>query len=160
ERFKREARIAASLSHPNVVTVHDFGSFGDTAFIAMEYVDGVTLKEQIARDGRLDPDRAADIGAQVLSALAAAHARGPVHRAGKPQNVLLTRDGTAKLTDFGIAQGGAATGLTQAGTTVGTALYMAPEQIRGRTVGPGADVYATGVLMYEMLTGHPPFSGR
>ncbi|HEY3112000.1 MAG TPA: serine/threonine-protein kinase [Chloroflexota bacterium] len=160
ERFKREAKIAASLNHPNVVMVHDFGTFGDRAFIAMEYVDGISLKEQIALSGRLEAGRAADIASQVLSALAAAHARGLVHRDVKPQNVLLTRDGTAKLTDFGIAQGGAAAGLTQAGTTVGTALYMAPEQIQGGTVGPAADIYAVGVLLYEMLTGQPPFTGQ
>jgi serine/threonine-protein kinase len=160
ERFKREARIAAGLSHPNVVGVHDFGEYGQTAFLAMDYVDGETLKQRLQREGRLPPTEAVGVASQVLAGLAAAHARGLVHRDVKPQNVLLTSDGMARLTDFGIAGGGGVSGLTQAGTTVGTALYMSPEQVRGDPLGPPADVYSAGALLYELLTGQPPFVGR
>ncbi|HEV8635392.1 MAG TPA: protein kinase, partial [Chloroflexota bacterium] len=158
-RFQREARIAAGLSHPNVVSVDDFGPHDGTAFIAMDYVDGETLKERLRRVGRLSPDEAVAIARQVLAGLAVAHAGGLVHRDVKPHNVLLGWDGSVKLTDFGIAGSAASVGLTQTGTTVGTAAYAAPELVSGGVTGPPTDVYGAGMLLYEMLVGHPPFQG-
>jgi tRNA A-37 threonylcarbamoyl transferase component Bud32 len=159
ERFQREAHIAAGLSHPNVVSVDDYGRHGSTAFLVMHFVDGETLKARIRRLGRMAPDEAIGIARQVLAGLAAAHAQGLVHRDVKPHNVLLGWDGGVKLTDFGIALAAAAVGLTQTGTTVGTAAYAAPEQVTGKSVGPPADVYGVGLLLYEMITGRPPFGG-
>jgi serine/threonine-protein kinase len=159
ERFEREARAAARISHPNVVSVHDYGAYGDTAFIAMEFVDGESLKERLRRVGRFDTAEALRIARGILAGLSVAHAGGLVHRDVKPQNVLLGRDGTVKLVDFGIAQTAAMAGLTQAGMAVGTASYMAPEQVRGAASGPATDVYAVGCVLYEMLTGRPPFDG-
>jgi serine/threonine-protein kinase len=163
-RFQREARAAASLNHPNIVRVDDYGQHDQTAFIAMEYVDGPNLKEYVKVRGPLDPAEAVRIARDLLSALGAAHRQGLVHRDVKPQNVLLGRDGgsgelSAKLTDFGIARMPAATQLTQLGTTIGTAAYVAPEQASGTVVGPAADLYGVGLLLYEMLTGRPPFEG-
>jgi serine/threonine-protein kinase len=158
-RFQREARIAASLNHPNIVDVYDFGQTDRTYYIAMEYLEGGNLKDRIRRAGRLPTAEARDVAQQVLSALAAAHARGLVHRDVKPQNVLLDGTGTAKLTDFGIAHGPDAVEMTQVGMTIGTAAYIAPEQATGGVVGPATDVYGAGILLYEMLTGRPPFEG-
>jgi serine/threonine-protein kinase len=158
-RFQREARIAASLNHPNIVDVYDYGQTDQTYYIAMEHLDGGNLKEEIRRSGRLQPARARDVAQQVLSALGAAHARGLVHRDVKPQNVLLDGAGVAKLTDFGIAHGPDAAEVTQVGMTVGTAAYIAPEQATGGVVGPATDLYGVGILLYEMLTGRPPFEG-
>ncbi|HEY3108693.1 MAG TPA: protein kinase, partial [Chloroflexota bacterium] len=159
-RFQREARIAAGLAHPNIVGVHDYGAYGDAAFIAMDFVDGVTLKERIRAVGRLPVEEAIGIARAVLSALAYAHTRGVVHRDVKPQNVMIDREGHVELTDFGIAQAAEAAGLTQTGNTVGSAAYMAPEQARGEPVGPATDVYGAGLLLYEMLVGRPPFDGQ
>ena len=159
-RFQREARIAASLSHRNIVGVHDYGAYGDAAFIAMDFVDGVTLKERIRALGRLPVAEAVGIARAVLSALEYAHARGVVHRDVKPQNVMIDRQGEAKLTDFGIARAAEASGLTRTGSTIGSAAYMAPEQARGEAVGPTTDVYGAGLLLYEMLVGRPPFEGE
>jgi tRNA A-37 threonylcarbamoyl transferase component Bud32 len=158
-RFQREARAAASLNHPNLVDVYDYGPSGRTYYIAMEYVEGGSLKDRIRAAGRLPPGEARDVAQQVLSALEAAHARGLVHRDVKPQNVLLDRTGVAKLTDFGIAHAPDAIETTQVGMTVGTAAYIAPEQATGGLVGPATDVYGVGILLYEMLTGKPPFEG-
>lgn len=156
-RFVREARLAARLSHPNVVRVYDVGEDAGVPFIAMEYVDGETLAELVARRGRLAPAEAAALGAQACSALAAAHVAGLVHRDVKPQNLLLRSDGALKLGDFGIAFGGnEATQLTQAGTLLGTAAYVAPEQARGERVTAAADIYGVGAVLYELLTGEPP----
>src|SRR5262245_31239745 len=158
-RFQREARMAASLNHPNIVDVYDFGQTGPTYYIAMEYLEGGNLKDRIRQGGRLPPGQARDVAQQVLSALAAAHARGLVHRDVKPQNVLLDGAGIAKLTDFGIAHGPDAAELTQVGMTLGTAAYIAPEQATGGLVGPATDIYGVGILLYEMLSGRPPFEG-
>lgn len=158
-RLQREARVAASLNHPNVVDVYDYGAEGDTAYIVMPFVGGGSLKERILAQGRLTATEATDIARQVLSALAAAHANGLVHRDVKPQNVLLTTDGIVKLADFGIVHMPAQAELTQQGTTIGTAAYIAPEQATGGAVGPQADIYAVGLLLYEMLVGRPPFVG-
>jgi tRNA A-37 threonylcarbamoyl transferase component Bud32 len=158
-RFQREARAAASLNHPNIVDVYDYGEARGTYYIAMEYVEGGSLKDEIRASGRLPPARARDVAQQVLAALEAAHARGLVHRDVKPQNVLLDAAGVAKLTDFGIVHAPDAIETTQVGMTVGTAAYIAPEQATGGLVGPATDVYGVGILLYEMLTGKPPFEG-
>jgi serine/threonine-protein kinase len=154
-RFVREARLAARLAHPNVVRVFDVGEDGGRPFIAMEYVDGETLAEVIARRGPLPPAEAAGLGMQICAGLAAAHAAGLVHRDVKPQNLLLGSDGVLKLGDFGIAVGYEGTRLTVAGTVLGTAGYLAPEQARGEQVTAAADIYAAGAVLYELLTGEP-----
>ena len=154
-RFLREARLAARLGHPNVVRVFDVGEDDGRPFIAMEYVEGETLAELVARRGRLPAREAAGLGMQMCAGLAAAHAAGLVHRDVKPQNLLLGTDGTLKLGDFGIAAGHEGTRLTLAGTVLGTAGYLAPEQARGEQVTAAADVYAVGAVLYELLTGEP-----
>jgi serine/threonine protein kinase len=155
-RFLREARLAARLAHPNVVRVYDVGEQDGRPFIAMEYVEGETLAELVSRRGPLPPDEVAALGIQICRALAAAHAAGLVHRDVKPQNLLLRRDGQLKLGDFGIAFGLEGTRLTTAGTVLGTAAYLAPEQARGEEVTAAADIYALGTVLYELLTGRPP----
>lgn len=154
-RFVREARLAARLSHPNVVRIFDVGEDGGRPFIAMEYVEGETLAELLARRGRLPPAEVARLGVQICAALAAAHAAGLVHRDVKPQNLLLGRDEALRLGDFGIAMGHGGTQLTLAGTVLGTAGYLAPEQARGEQVTAAADIYAAGAVLYELLTGEP-----
>jgi serine/threonine-protein kinase len=154
-RFLREARLAARLAHPNVVRVFDVGEDGGRPFIAMEYVEGETLAELVARAGPLPPREAASLGVQACAGLAAAHAAGLVHRDVKPQNLLLGRDGVLELGDFGIAVGHDGTRLTLAGTVLGTAGYLAPEQARGEQVTEAADIYALGAVLYELLTGEP-----
>ena len=154
-RFVREARLAARLSHPNVVRIFDVGDDGGRPFIAMEYVEGETLAELLARRGRLPPAEVARLGVQVCAALAAAHAAGLVHRDVKPQNLILGKDGALRLGDFGIAVGHGGTQLTLAGTVLGTAGYLAPEQARGERVTAAADIYAAGAVLYELLTGEP-----
>ena len=158
KRFRREARSAATLNHPNVVQVYDQRRSQDGAYyIAMEHVSGGTLKERIAREGPLEPWEAARIGAQVAEALRAAHESGVVHRDVKSQNVLLTAAGDAKVADFGIARAADATTLSSPGAVLGTAKYMSPEQATGSVATPRSDLYSLGVVLYEMLTGVPPF---
>jgi len=154
-RFSREARLAARLAHPNVVRVFDVGEDDGRRFIAMEYVEGETLAELVARRGSLPVSEAATLGMQMCAGLAAAHAAGLVHRDVKPQNLLLGSDGVLKLGDFGIAAGHEGTRLTLAGTVLGTAGYLAPEQARGEQVTAAADIYAVGAVIYELLTGQP-----
>lgn len=154
-RFLREPRLAARLSHPNVVRVFDVGEDDGRPFIAMEYVEGETLADLVARRGRLPADEAATLGVQICGGLAAVHAAGLVHRDVKPQNLLLGTDGVLKLGDFGIAAGHEGTKLTLAGTVLGTAGYLAPEQARGEQVTAAADVYAVGAVLYELLVGEP-----
>jgi serine/threonine protein kinase len=158
-RFQREARLAARLAHPNVVQIYDVGEDDDgRPFIAMEYVPGVTLAELVGQRGPLPPGEVAELGVQACRGLAAAHAAGLVHRDVKPQNLLLRSDGVLKLGDFGIAFGVEGTRLTMVGTVLGTAAYLAPEQARGEEVTAAADIYATGAVLYELLTGRPPRS--
>lgn len=154
-RFLREARLAARLAHPNVVRVFDVGEDDGRPFIAMEYVEGETLADLVVRRGRLPAAEAASLGMQACAGLAAAHAAGLVHRDVKPQNLLLGADGVLKLGDFGIAAGHEGTQLTLAGTVLGTAGYLAPEQARGEQVTAAADIYAVGAVLYELLTGEP-----
>ena len=160
ERFRREARAAAGLTHPGTVSVYDTGEDAGRRFIVMELVEGETLADLLAREAPLHPDRAAVLGAEVLEALAAAHDRGLVHRDVKPGNVLLTPEGEPKVTDFGIARAAASETLTMGSKVLGTAAYLAPEQARGRRVDARCDLYAMGCVLYEMLAGAPPFTGE
>jgi len=155
-RFLREARLAARLCHPNVVQVFDAGEEGGRPFLVMEYVDSETVADRVARRDGFGPDEVVALAAQVAAALAHAHARGIVHRDVKPHNVMLRRDGVAKLTDFGIARAMDDGGLTEIGTVLGTAPFMAPEQAAGRPVGPPADVYALGALVRHVCAGPLP----
>jgi eukaryotic-like serine/threonine-protein kinase len=160
ERFRREARAVAQLSHPNVVSVIDAGEDGGYPYIVFEYVDGETLKQRIERVGPLPVDEATAYAIEIGRGLAAAHSRRLVHRDVKPQNVLIDPEGRAKVTDFGIARSLEADGLTQTGRVLGTTDYVSPEQAMGRGVDARTDVYSLGVLLYEMLTGHVPFTAE
>ena len=158
ERFRREAKNAAALNHPDIVQVYDQGHTEDgTYYIAMEYVPGGTLAQRIKREGPLDPGEAAGVASRVADALAVAHARGIVHRDIKPQNVLLSTSGEAKVADFGIARAASASTVTETSLILGTAAYMSPEQVRGERVGPASDLYSLGVVLYQMLTGELPY---
>jgi beta-lactam-binding protein with PASTA domain/predicted Ser/Thr protein kinase len=158
ERFRREASSAAGLQHPNVVQVYDRGEWDDTYYIAMEFLEGRSLKQIIREEGALDPDRAIDIAIQVLRAERFAHMRGIVHRDIKPHNVIVDDEGIAKVTDFGIARAGASD-MTETGSILGTAQYLSPEQAQGHPVSARSDLYSTGILLYESLTGRVPFDG-
>ena len=157
ERFRREARAVAQLSHPNVVAVIDAGEDGGYPYIVLEYVEGETLKQRIDRLGRLPVDEAAAYGIEIGRGLAAAHAQRLIHRDVKPQNVLIDAEGRAKVTDFGIARSLESDGLTKTGRVLGTTDYVAPEQAMGQGVDARIDIYSLGVLLYEMLTGEVPF---
>jgi eukaryotic-like serine/threonine-protein kinase len=158
ERFRHEARAVAQLSHPNIVTVIDRGEDGGRQFIVFEYVEGDNLKQLVER-GPLPVRRTLELGLEIGRALAFAHAQGLVHRDVKPQNVLLSGDGRAKVTDFGIARSLDAMGLTQTGTVLGTSHYIAPEQARGEHVDTKTDVYSFGVVLFELLAGEVPYDG-
>jgi serine/threonine protein kinase len=157
ERFRRESRIAARLQEPHVIPVHDFGEINGVLYIDMRLVEGDNVHAVLSQNGPLDPARAASIVGQVAAALDAAHASGLVHRDVKPENVLLTPNDFAYLVDFGIAHLGGESGLTSAGAAIGSCAYMAPERFTGGRVGPAADVYSLACLLYECLTGAPPF---
>jgi eukaryotic-like serine/threonine-protein kinase len=157
ERFRREARAAARLSHPNIVAVFDSGSDADQPYLVMEYVPGQSLAQVLHRQGRLTPRRAVELAIQVCAALAAAHAQGLVHRDIKPANVLVGEDGQVQVTDFGIVKASAATTLTGTGTVLGTAAYLSPEQAQGGPVDARSDLYGLGCVLYELLCGSPPF---
>jgi eukaryotic-like serine/threonine-protein kinase len=161
ERFRLEAQTAGSLSHPNVVGVYDFGSHQGRPYLVMELVDGWNLSQERALRGVLDPCEASGIAAQMAAGLAAAHRQGVVHRDIKPANVMLTAERTVKITDFGIARfaDDAAGTMTATGKIVGSAAYLAPERALGRPAQRASDVYSLGCVLYELLTGHPPFRG-
>lgn len=161
ERFRREARAVAQVSHPNIVTVIDRGEDGGRQYIVFEYVEGENLKELILRTGRLPLRSAIELALSVADGLAFAHARGLVHRDVKPQNVLLSNNGEVKVTDFGIARSlDVEHGVTQTGTVMGTGEYLAPEQASGQPVSAATDVYSLGVVLWELLTGDVPFVGE
>ena len=159
ERFRREARAAAGLQHPNVVSVYDRGTYDDTYYIAMEYLPGRSLKQLIRDEAPLDPLRAIDIAIQILKAARFAHAHGIIHRDLKPHNVIVDDSGHAKVTDFGIARAGASD-MTETGSIMGTAQYLSPEQAQGHAVNVQSDLYSVGVILYEMLTGRVPFDAE
>jgi serine/threonine protein kinase len=170
ERFRREAIAAARLAHPNVVATFDTGVDDGVAYIVMELVHGRTLHQVLAAQGALNPHRAVRIAVQVAAALDYAHQHGVVHRDVKPANILINEDERVKVADFGIAKAAAAPGsegkpwasqdLTQSGAVVGTAKYLSPEQVNGEAVDGRADIYALGIVLYEMLCGRPPFDGE
>jgi serine/threonine protein kinase len=157
ERFLREARMAAKLSHPNVVHVYDQGDEDGIPFIVMEYVEGTTLGDELRRSGPFPPARVVDLALQICGGLEHAHASGLVHRDIKPGNLLLREDGTVKIADFGIARAAQATKLTQIGSVLGTAAYLAPEQASGEPVTAAADIYSLGCVLFESLTGRTPY---
>jgi serine/threonine-protein kinase len=159
ERFRREASAAAGLNHPNIVAVYDRGEADGSYYIVMEYLAGPDLKQVIRSRAPLPPTEAIDAAQQILAALGAAHRRDVVHRDVKPQNVLVAEDGHLKVTDFGIARAGAESDMTEAGSVIGTAQYLSPEQARGDEVTAASDTYAVGIVLYEMLTGRVPFDG-
>ncbi|HCI78653.1 MAG TPA: hypothetical protein DHW02_03070 [Ktedonobacter sp.] len=170
DRFRREARAAAALAHPNAVTIYDFVEEAGQYFLVMEYIQGPTLKQLIGQRRQLQAREAIEIAAQVCSVLQVAHARGFIHRDIKPQNIMLTSSGgpltgmidrnvLVKLTDFGIVRVAEDAGLTNSGIVLGTADYLSPEQARGETLTASSDLYSLGVVMFEMLTGRPPFVG-
>ncbi|MFL6128350.1 MAG: Stk1 family PASTA domain-containing Ser/Thr kinase [Mycobacteriales bacterium] len=163
-RFRREAQAAASLNHPAIVAVYDTGEedmYGNQPYIVMEYVEGRTLRDVLKTEGRLMPRRAMEVVADVCAALDFSHRNGIVHRDVKPGNVMITRTGAVKVMDFGIARAVAdnAATVTQTAAVIGTAQYLSPEQARGENVDARSDVYSTGVLLFELITGHPPFTG-
>jgi serine/threonine-protein kinase len=159
ERFRREAQAAANLNDKNIVGIYDWGQEEGTYFIVMEYVDGRSLREILNEQGPISAKQAGEIGAEIASALAFAHAKGVVHRDVKPGNVLITSTGIVKVTDFGIARAGTSEQLTQAGNVMGTATYFSPEQAQGLPVDGRSDLYSLGVVLYEMVAGVTPFQG-
>jgi eukaryotic-like serine/threonine-protein kinase len=159
ERFRREASSAAGLQHQHVVSVYDRGEYDGTYYIAMEYLEGRSLKTIIRQEAPLDPDRAVDLTIQVLRAARFAHRRGIIHRDLKPHNVIVDEEGRAKVTDFGIARAGASD-MTQTGSIMGTAQYLSPEQAQGMAVSAASDLYSVGIILYELLTGRVPFEGE
>jgi tRNA A-37 threonylcarbamoyl transferase component Bud32 len=160
ERFRREARIAASLSHPGIAHIFDFGQQDGRPFIVMEFLDGQDLHSLVQREGPLDSAEAAAIAANVADALEHAHKAGAIHRDIKPGNIFLTESGEVKLTDFGIARTTADATITQAGMVMGTYLYLSPEQINGEPATASSDIYSLGCVLYQMLTRKPPFEAE
>jgi serine/threonine-protein kinase len=161
DRFRREARAAAILNHPNIVGVYDWGSTEGTYFMVMEFVRGHNLRAVLLENGRLEPAQVAEVTLQVLAALDHAHGHGIVHRDIKPENILIAADGTVKVADFGLARAFADSNISQAeGTVTGTVQYLAPEQIHGEPADPRTDLYALGVVIFELLTGQTPYSGE
>jgi len=158
-RFEREARAIAGLDHPNVCRVYDYGESDGRRYMVLEYLPGGTLEDRLPPDAPLSDEETFRIASEIAGGLAQAHARGLVHRDLKPPNILFDEEGRAKIADFGIAQIGDGSTLTEAGTMLGTAAYISPEQASGEPAGPPSDVYSFGVILYRMLTGQLPFEG-
>jgi serine/threonine protein kinase len=161
ERFRNEIRLARRIAHRNIVRTHDFGKAGDVFFVTMEYVEGTTLRTVLDRRGHLGAPAMLAIAKQLAEALRSAHEEGIIHRDIKPQNVLLDSEGTLKVMDFGVARlAQRSNTLTQVGMVVGTPTYMSPEQLLDEDVDARSDLYSVGVLLYECVTGKPPFEGK
>jgi beta-lactam-binding protein with PASTA domain len=160
ERFRREARAAASLSYPNIVGVHDWGAVDGIYYMVMEYVRGLSARDILTGEGVLAPAQAVDVLLQTLLALDHAHRRGIVHRDVKPENIMITREGVVKVADFGLARAYADAQITEAGTVTGTVQYLAPEQLHGEPADPRTDLYALGIVAFELLTARLPFTGE
>ncbi|MBA3531002.1 MAG: protein kinase [Ardenticatenales bacterium] len=160
DRFINEARSMAGFSHPNVVNVYDVGRDGQRYYIVMEYVPGEDLRRTLERNGSLPMKQAIDIARQMAQGIGYAHRKGLVHRDIKPGNILITPTGEVKVADFGIAKAMASVGFTEPGIVWGTTAYLSPEQVRGEVATAASDVYAMGVVLYEVLTGYPPFQGE
>ncbi len=160
ERFRREARAAAKLNHPNIVSIYDVGQEDGVYFIVMEYVKGVTLKKLIQKDAPLSTEKVVHIAMQIAKAMEFAHQHEIIHRDIKPQNVIITETGEIKVTDFGIARAGSTSTMTRTGAILGTAHYISPEQAQGSVIDPTTDIYSLGVVIYEMATGELPFRGE
>jgi len=156
-RFKSEAQTAASLTHPNIVSIYDVGNEGDVYYIVMELIKGKTLKEIILEDGKLPWKWSVNIAIQIASALETAHKNNLIHRDIKPHNIIITEDGMAKVTDFGIAKAVSNSTITAFGTTIGSVHYFSPEHAKGGVTDAKSDIYSLGIVMYEMLTGRVPF---
>ncbi|MHC4727986.1 MAG: protein kinase domain-containing protein, partial [Planctomycetota bacterium] len=159
KRFRREAKAAAALNHPNIITVHEIGEFEGRAYIAMEYVEGESLREKVS-SGRLTVSNAVGIATQICDGLDAAHQAGIIHRDIKPENIIVDNSGRVRILDFGLARMAGVSKLTKEGSTLGTVSYMSPEQFRGKPADHRADIWAVGVVLYEMLTGELPFQGE
>ncbi len=160
ERFRREARAAANLNHPNIVAVHDWGAVDGIYYMVMEHVPGRSVRDILNDEGLLAPAQTADVLRQALAALGHAHRQGIVHRDVKPENLMVTRDGDVKVADFGLARAYADAQISEAGTVTGTVQYLAPEQLRGEPADPRTDLYALGIVAFELLTGRLPFTGE
>jgi eukaryotic-like serine/threonine-protein kinase len=160
KRFRIEAQSAASLSHPNIVSIYDVGHDGSVHYIIMEYIDGITLKEYISQKGALGWKEAVNISIQISSAIETAHRNHIIHRDIKPHNILITRDGIAKVTDFGIARAVSSSTITMVGSTIGSVHYFSPEQARGGFIDEKSDLYSLGIALFEMVTGRVPFDGE
>src|SRR5688572_20837493 len=159
KRFLREAKAAGSLSHPNIMTVYEVGEEGNKHFIAMEFLDGHTLRNELDTHGALSPERAISIATDILEGLDFAHRSGVVHRDIKPENIQLLSDGRVKLTDFGIARLTFEPNITMDGQVFGTPSYMSPEQVVGKEIDARSDLFSVGVILYEMVSGRKPFAG-
>ncbi len=159
-RFRREAQAAAGLNHPHIVSIYDRGEADGSYYIAMEYLEGKSLKDLIAQKGSLPPDKAIFVAEQILQALQFAHEHNVIHRDIKPHNIVISGRGEVKVTDFGIARAGTSAKMTETGSILGTAQYLSPEQAKGKAVEQGSDLYSLGVVLYEMLTGRVPFEGE
>jgi eukaryotic-like serine/threonine-protein kinase len=160
KRFHREAESATSLNHPNIVSIYDVGEEEDTYFIVMEYVEGKTLKDLIKEQGRIPIEQSLSIMKQITSAITHAHDHHIIHRDIKPHNILLNRDGEAKVTDFGIAMAMTSATITHTNSVLGSVHYFSPEQARGGITNEKSDIYSLGIVLYEMVTGELPFSGE